>query len=73
MSCACAQALFIGRTYIQISGGHTEPSMFQYDYLYSAAMCIKNGAVPPDGGWISYDFRMSAQQLQLELTLNQLY
>jgi len=47
--------------------------MFQYDYLYSAAMCIKNGAVPPDGGWISYDFRMSAQQLQLELTLNQLY
>jgi hypothetical protein len=44
--------------------------MFKYDYLYSAATCIENAAVPLDGGWISYNCIISAQQLQVELTLN---
>jgi hypothetical protein len=51
-------------------GGPTEPSMFQYDYWYSAATCIENAAVPLDGEWISYYCTMSARQLQVELTLN---
>jgi len=68
--CACPQALCIARTDIRISGGRIEPSIFQYDYLYAAATCIENAAVPLDGGWISYNCTMSARQLQVEPTLN---
>ena len=70
MSCVCLQARCIGRTDIRISGGRTKPSIFQHDYLYLAAMCIENAAVPLDAGWISYKCRISARQLQVEPTLN---
>jgi hypothetical protein len=44
--------------------------MLQYDCLYSATTCIENAAVLLDGGLISYDWTMSAQNLHVELTLN---
>jgi len=66
---ACLKAQCIRRTDIRISGGRTEPSMFQSDYLWSAATCIENAAVPLDGGWISYDCTMSVRQLQVKITL----
>jgi len=55
---------------IRISGGRTEHSIFHYDYLYSAATCKENAAVPLDGGWIFYNYTMGVRQLQVELTLN---
>jgi len=63
VSCACPQALYIGRTDIRISTGCTKPSIFQSDYLYSAAMGIENAAVLIDSGCIFYDCTVSAQQL----------
>jgi hypothetical protein len=55
---------------IRISGGGTEPSTFQNDYLDWAATCIENAAVPLNGRWISYHCTMSAWQPEVESTLN---
>ena len=68
---AYPQDLCISRRDIQISSGHTQLCIFQYDYLYSATRCIENTLVLLDGpGWISYDCTMSPWQLQVKVTLN---
>ena len=55
---------------ICISGKHTEPSMFQYDYVYMATTYIENAAVPHNGRWISNDATKSAPKCHVEPRLN---
>jgi len=63
LSCACMPPLQIGTIHIRKSGGHTNPSRFQFEYWYLAAMSIQHAAVPLNGGWISFNCTISLGQL----------